>query len=86
MARKPPDWTKTGTVGGYAEYLRQNSNALCVVVIRVNDAVLACDAKLAPADARQLVLERMPDLAANVEAARKAGKAAARVELEAVRE
>lgn len=32
--RKPPDWTKTGTVEGYAEYLRKQSDALCVVVIR----------------------------------------------------
>jgi hypothetical protein len=35
------DWTKTGTVAGYAEYLRKQSDALCVVVIRPFNSVLA---------------------------------------------
>jgi hypothetical protein len=27
-ARKPPDWTRMGTLAGYAKYLREQSGAL----------------------------------------------------------
>lgn len=67
---RKPDWTKTGTVAGYAEWLRDKSGALCVVVLRRDDAVLAADPALAPLDARDLLHERVDGLAADLAAAR----------------
>jgi len=81
MARTPPDWTRTGTVEGYAEYLRKSSDAICVLVIRPHDSVFAVDPRCAPADAEQLVKDYVPRLAANVEWAGKEKKTAARLEL-----
>jgi hypothetical protein len=79
--RKPPDWTRTGTVAGYAKYLREQSGALCVLVIRVGDAVLAADPGLAPTDAAQLIVEYLPHLAGDLDASRKEKRPAARLEL-----
>jgi hypothetical protein len=70
MARTPPDWTKTGTVAGYAEYLRKRSDAICVLVIRTRDSVFAVDPRCAPADAQQLVEQYVPRLANRVDLAR----------------
>jgi cysteine synthase len=56
------DWTRTGTVAGYAEYLRKQSDALCVVVIRPFNSVLAADAAIAPADCEKRLQEELPSL------------------------
>ena len=79
MARTPPDWTKTGTVAGYAEYLRKQSDAICVLVIRPHDSVFAVDPKCAPADAEQLVTFYVPRLASRVDYERTQKKQAARL-------
>jgi cysteine synthase len=79
--RKPPDWTKTGTLAGYAEYLRRQSDAICVVVIRANDSVLAVDPRCAPSDAVELAKLYVPRLAERVDLARNEKKKAARLEL-----
>jgi cysteine synthase len=76
MTRTPPDWTKTGTVSGYADYLRKQSDAICVLVIRPHDSVFSVDLKCPPAEAERLVTEYVPRLAERVEAARKEKKAA----------
>lgn len=81
MAKQAPDWTKTGTVAGYAEYLRKQSDAICVLVIRPHDSVFAVDPRCAPADAEELVKDYVPRLAERVDVARKEKKAAARLEL-----
>lgn len=81
MAKKNPEWGKTGTVAAYAEWLRSRSGALCIVVIRRDDAVLAADPELAPADARELIEARIVDLARDLAAARTEKRKAARVEL-----
>lgn len=81
MARTPPDWTKTGTIAGYAEYLRKSGDAICVLVIRPNDSVFAVDPRCAPEDARGLVEQYIPRLAERVEQARREKKQAARLEL-----
>lgn len=78
--RPPPDWTRTGTVEGYAEYLRKQSDAICVLVIRPHDSVFAVDPRCAPADAEELVNRYIPRLAERVEYAR-SQKKAARLEL-----
>lgn len=83
--KKPRDWARTGTVAGMAEWLRKESGALAVVVIRVNDAVLAADLAVAPRDVYELVADRMPALVAELDAARKE-KRPARAVLEPVRE
>ena len=54
-----PDWTKTGTVAGYAEWLRAKSDALCVVVIRPFSSVLAADPDLTPADCGERAAESL---------------------------
>ncbi|HEV2133768.1 MAG TPA: hypothetical protein VGR47_05850 [Terracidiphilus sp.] len=86
MSRKPPNWEKTGTIVGYAEWLRSASGAFAVLVLRRDDAAMAVDEDLAPRDARELLLERMEPLIADLAAARREGRKAARVELEPVRE
>jgi cysteine synthase len=79
--RKPPDWTRTGTVAGFAKYLRKQSDALCVLVIRPHDAVFDVDPQCSPSDAEAKVMEYLPYLASHVEAARREKKQAARLEL-----
>jgi len=78
---KEPAWEKTGTIVAYAEWLRAKSGALCVVIVRRDDAALAADEKLAPGDARELLFERVTELAADLAAARKEKRKAARIEL-----
>jgi hypothetical protein len=86
MKRKPPNWEKTGTVAGYAEYLRKQAAAFAVVVLRRDDGVIAVDPDLTPRDAGELISQQLPQLLANVDQARKEGRAAARVEMEPIRE
>lgn len=81
MPRKPPDWTRTGTVVGFAEGLRRNSDAICVLVIRPHDSVFAVDPRCKPEDAEELVKQYLPWLASRVEATRREKKQAARLEL-----
>ena len=81
-----PDWAKTGTIVAMAEWLRSKSDALCVVVIRRDDAALAADVHLAARDARELVIERMPELARDLQAARTEKRAGGRVEMEKLRD
>jgi hypothetical protein len=81
MPKTPPDWTRTGTVAGYAEYLRKQGDAICVLVIRPHDSVFAVDPRCAPADAEQLVKDYISRLASRVEVARCEKKQAARMEL-----
>jgi cysteine synthase len=80
--KTPPDWTKTGTVAGYAEYLRKQSDAICVLVICPHRSVFCVDPVCAPEDAQRLVEEYVPRLAERVEQARKEKKKAARLEME----
>jgi cysteine synthase len=77
---KDPDWTRTGTVAGYAEYLRSKSDALCVVVIRPFNSVLAADPDITPADCGKRLEEELPGLIAALREAREQKKKAARIE------
>jgi hypothetical protein len=81
MGSKGPDWSRTGTIVAYAEWLRSKSDALCVVVVRRDDASLAADPLLAPEDAKGLVIERVIDLARDLQAARREKRKGARLEL-----
>ena len=78
--RRPPDWSKTGTVEGYADWLCKKSDALCVVVIRPFNSVLAADPDLTPADCGERLAEELPGLVLKLREARAAKKKAARVE------
>lgn len=82
MAKWEVDWTRTGTVAGYAEYLRKNADALCVVVIRPFNSVLLADPNLTPADCGKRLAEELPALLEALKAARDGKKKAARVEHE----
>jgi cysteine synthase len=87
--RPPPDWKRTGTVVGYADYLRKQSDAICVLVIRPHDSVLSVDERCSPEDAERLVLEYAPQLVSREKFARaeeRKKKQAARLELERVPE
>jgi cysteine synthase len=74
------DWTKTGTVEAMAQWLRSKSDALCVVVIRPFNSVMAADPLLAPADCGTRLDEELPGLLAELVKARLEKKKAARVE------
>jgi hypothetical protein len=81
MASKGPDWTRTGTIVAYAEWLRSKSDAICVLVIRPHDSSFAVDPSCPPGDAEELVKQYLPWLAGHVEEARREKKKAARLEL-----
>lgn len=81
MPRTPPDWTKTGTVAGYAKWLRKNADALCVLVICPDRNVLEVDPSCPPHDAQRLVEERIGDLAIQVDRVRRGLTKDARLEL-----
>jgi hypothetical protein len=78
---KGPDWTKTGTIVAYAEWLRKKSGALTVMIVRRDDAALAADPRLAASDAADLIEQRVVGLAVDLARARKEKRAAARLEL-----
>ncbi len=80
------DWTRTGTVEAMAAWLREKSDAICVLVIRPEDSVFAVDGNCPPGDAEQLVLDYLPRLTGRVEQARQQKKKAARLELGAMQE
>lgn len=79
--RKPLDWSKTGTCAAMAKWLRESSDAICVLVIRPNDSVFSVDPKCKAEDAQQLVTDYIPRLAERVDLARQEKKPAARLEL-----
>lgn len=68
--RKPPDWTKTGTIAGYAKYLREHGGALAVIVIRRDDSVLSVDDAIAPRDVAPLLAMHIGDLVEDLPKAR----------------
>ncbi len=80
------DWAKTGTVAAMAEWLRSKSDAQCVVVVRRDDAVLAADPRLAPADAGEVLADRLPGLVLDLATARAEKRKAARQELPPLQE
>jgi hypothetical protein len=77
--RTPPDWSRTGTIAGFAESLRKNSDAICVLVIRPHDSVMAVDPQCKPEDAAERVIAYAPRLAQQAEQARREKKQAARL-------
>jgi hypothetical protein len=83
---KGPDWAKTGTIVAMAEWLRDKSGALAVVVVRRDDATLAADLHLAAKDARDLLTDRMPALARDLQASRTEKRRGARLELGPIQE
>lgn len=79
--RKGPDWTKTGTIVAYADWLRSKSEALVVIIVRRDDAAISADSFIAPKDVRELVSERVIELALSLEEERKEKRNAARLTL-----
>jgi cysteine synthase len=86
MPRPPADWTKTGTVVGYADWLRKKSDAICVVVICPDRNVLCVDPDCRPRDAQRMVEDRIGDLAIAVDRMRRGLSKDGRVELPPVEE
>lgn len=81
MARKPLDWSKTGTVAAMSDWLLTSSDAICVLVIRPNDSVFAVAQGCKPEDAEELATQYLPRLASRLEADRREKKQPARLEL-----
>lgn len=75
------DLTSTHSLEAGAEWIRAKAGALCVVIVRVNDSVLAADPGLAAGDAEELVNGYMIKLARDLETARREKRRAARLEL-----
>lgn len=78
---KQPDWSRTGTVCAYAEWIRDKSNALAVFVIRRDDSVLATASALPAKDIGDLVVEYLPRLVQAVPESRRNKEKAARLVL-----
>lgn len=85
MTRRNPDWTRTGTIAGYAEYLRKNAGAFAVLIVRRDDAVLACCEQMRPSDLCERILSDVPALMVDIPNAR-AERRPARVEHGELRE
>jgi len=81
MAKKPLDWTRTGTVVAMADWIRDSSGAMLVMVVRRDDSVLSADPALMASDAYRLVEEYIPALAADLEQSRLEKRKAARLQL-----
>jgi hypothetical protein len=79
--KSEPDWTRTGTIVAYAEWLRKKSGALAVIVVRRDDSALAADEQLAPLDVAPLAMMHLPGLVTDLANARKEKRKAARNEL-----
>ena len=80
------DWARTGTIVAMAEWLRKNSGALCVVVIRRDDSSLAVAEGMSARDIPALLHEHLSLLVADLETARKEKRPAARAELGELKE
>ena len=85
MGKAPPDWTRTGTIAGYAEYLRKSADAFAVIVVRRDDAVMANCNDIGPRDLGERILHDIPDLIVDLPKARNE-KRPARVVHEALHE
>lgn len=86
MSRNPLDWTKTGTIVAMSKWLRDSSDAIAVVIVRRDDAALVVHSDASPADAIELVVDRLPQLAADLSQARKENRPGGRVVLEPMSE
>ena len=86
MAAKDADWTKTGTVEGYAEWIRKKADAHLVVVVRVDDAVLVAHPDVTTQDAIRLIEERIPELALLLNGQRNGKRQGVRLVLEPIHE
>lgn len=78
---KPLDWSKTGTIVAMGSWLREKSDAICVVVIRAEDSAFLVDPRCAAVDAEELVGRYLPRLARDVEQARLDKRRGGRIEL-----
>ena len=72
------DLTSLHSLEGAAEWIRKNSGALLVLVVRAEDVAFAVDAQVAPADARDMVEIVMPGAMARLESERLEAKARAK--------
>jgi len=81
MAKTPRDWTKTGTIAAMARWLREESGALAVIVMREGDGALDVHAEIAPKDVEGMMCVYLAPLIEDLARAR-AEKRSARVKWE----
>ena len=75
-----PDWSRTGTIVAYAEWLRKKAGAFAVIVVRRDDAALSSDEAIAPMDVRDLVETACARMVDDILEARKSKRPGARSE------
>ena len=80
------DLRKTGAIEAAAEWLRKDANAITVVIVRRDDAVMAVHPDCAPRDAKELVVERIDQLLDQVAWNRAQKRKTGRLELGEIRE
>ncbi|HVW78539.1 MAG TPA: hypothetical protein VHB45_13065 [Alloacidobacterium sp.] len=80
MAQRKKDrhWERTGSIVAYTDWLRKESGALAVIVMRAGDGALSVDDAIAPKDVEDMMLAHLQPLVEDLAQARqeKRGKAA----------
>jgi hypothetical protein len=76
-SKKGWDLTSLRSLESAAEWIRKNSVAQVVLVIRPGDVAFAVDPQIAPSAARELVELVMPDVQVHLDMSRAAAKDAA---------
>lgn len=62
MTKPPRDWTRTGTIVAMADWLRRESGALAVIVMRPQDGALSMDDAIAPKDVEGMMCVHLEPL------------------------
>ena len=70
MTKAARDWTRTGTIVAMADWLRRESGALAVIVMRGQDGALAVDEAIAPRDVEAMMCAHLTPLVEDLGRAR----------------
>lgn len=79
MPKKGWDLTSERSLDAAAEWIRKNSDALLVLVVRGKDVAFAVDQRVAPQDALTAVEVAMPEIVTKLEAQRTAARCQANI-------
>ena len=70
MTKAARDWARTGTIVAMADWLRRESGALAVIVMRGQDGALAVDEAIAPRDVEAMMCAHLTPLVEDLGRAR----------------
>lgn len=68
--KKNRHWEKTGSIVAYADWLRKESGALAVIVMRAEDGALSVDGDIAAKDVQDMMLSHLQPLVEDLKRAR----------------